>query len=81
MKIDVTGYPRPLDVNITSATLGVVVVMSLQATQRKKPRNAGLRFPRTDSGPAAQLTFGSLNASMSANSLIGTQLQNTFLSP
>jgi len=47
---------------------------------KKRPRNGGAFFTGAYRQP--QETFGSLNASMSSlKSLIGTQLQNTFLSP
>lgn len=50
--------------------------------RREKKKGPALRGLSWIAEPVAQDTFGSLNASISSlKSLIGTQLQNTFLSP
>ena len=52
----------------------------VDAAKRNRRCPADLREPKRSS--SGYITFGSLNASGSpANSSIGTQLQNTFLSP
>ncbi len=49
---------------------------------RSRRRGSGYRKPESDATLQPYATFGSLNASISPSySLIGKQLQNTFLSP